>query len=129
MNQRLVEDERSRNPFSETEHQQRIRDWLAGNEWELVLFKNSVGTTLGYAVYRIQKSDYYPDQEVIYLRQFFVDRPFRGRGVGTTAYMLLADKRFGDREVSLDVLATNPDGKRFWERLGFREYFVSMKKS
>ena len=87
------------------------------------------GVILGYAVYKSQGDYYYPDQEVVYLRQFFIDRPHRGQGVGSAAYQLLADERFLGREVSLDVLATNPSGKRFWHKLGFEEYFVSLKKA
>ena len=128
MNQRLVEDERSGNPFSETQYRQRIADWLAGAEWELVLFSDSAGTTVGYSVYRLQKHEYYQDRPAVYLRQFFIDRPFRGRGLGRAAFLQLESERFGNREVSLDVLATNPDGRRFWEKMGFRKYYVSMKK-
>ena len=128
MNQRLVEDERSRNPFSEAEYRQRIADWLAGDEWELVLFTDSAGTTVGYAVYRLQQDEYYQDRQAVYLRQFFIDRSFRGRGLGRAAYSQLENERFGDRVVSLDVLTTNPDGRRFWETVGFTEYYVSMKQ-
>ena len=52
----------------------------------------------------------------------------RRRGIGTAAYELLAKERFGDRVVSVDVLATNPDGQEFWNRIGFTPYFTSMKK-
>ena len=55
MNQRLVEDERSRNPFAPSQYRQRIRGWLSSGEWELVLFTDSADTSLGYAVYRIKK--------------------------------------------------------------------------
>ena len=128
MNQRLVEDQGSRNPFSSVEYQQRLKDWLAGDEWEIALFIDPNGDILGYAVYKVQGDYYYPDQEVVYLRQFFIDRPHRGQGAGSAAYQLLANERFLGREVCLDVLATNPRGKRFWHKLGFEEYFVSMKK-
>lgn len=128
MNQRLVQDERSRNPFSEAQYRHRIADWLAGDEWELVLFVDSADTTVGYAVYRLQKHEYHQDRQEVYLRQFFIDRPFRGRGLGRAAYLQLESERFGSREVSLDVLTANPGGRRFWERMGFGEYYVSMKK-
>ena len=128
MNQRLVEDERSRNPFSEVEYRQRIADWLGGDEWELVLFTDSAGTTVGYAVYRLLKHEYYQNRRAVSLRQFFIDRPFRGRGLGHAAYLQLENERFGNREAPLDVLVTNPGGRRFWEKMGFSEYYVSMKK-
>ena len=74
-----------------------------------------------------QQDYYYPDQEVVYLRQFYIDRPMRRRGLGTAAYELLAKERFRDREVAVDVLATNPDGQKFWAHIGFTPYFTSMK--
>lgn len=76
-----------------------------------------------------KESDYFQNEDTVHLRQFFIDRPFRGRGIGRAAYRHLAEQRFGDREVNLDVLVTNPSGRRFWERLGFTEYFVAMKKT
>ena len=71
MNQRLVEDEGSRNPFSEAQFQQRLKAWLMSGEWELVLFTDSIGNSLGYAVYRLKGGAYCADEEVIELRQFF----------------------------------------------------------
>ncbi len=128
MNQRLVEDEGSRNPFADSQYRQRIRGWLSSGDWELVLFTDTAETPLGYAAYRIKKDEYCPRREVVHLRQFFIDRPYRGCGYGRAAYALLANERFEHREVNLDVLTSNPAGKRFWEKLGFVEHYVSMKK-
>ncbi len=128
LNKRLVVDQGSRNPYTISEYEDRFRDWLRGDEWNVDIFADSEGATLGYAVHTVQQDYYYPDREVIYLRQFYIDRPMRGRGIGTAAYELLAKERFGDREVALDVLATNPDGQKFWAHLGFTPYFTSMKK-
>lgn len=68
------------------------------------------------------------NKRLIYLRQFYIDRPMRRQGIGTAAYELLAKERFGNREVAVDVLATNPDSQKFWAHLGFTPYFTSMKK-
>ena len=127
MNQRLVEDEGSRNPFSEIQYLQRLRSWLHSSEWELVLFTDSIGNSLGYAVYRLTTDIYSEEVKTIEIRQFYIDRPFRGRGLGTAAYRILAEERFEGREVFLEVLATNPGGRRFWEKMGFSEYYVSMR--
>ena len=128
MNQRLVEDEGSRNPFAPSQYRQRIREWLSSGEWELVLFTDSADKSLGYAAYRIKKDEYCQKREVVHLRQFFIDRPYRGCGYGRAAYTFLAGERFKHREVNLDVLTSNPGGKRFWAKLGFVEHYVSMKK-
>ena len=128
LNKRLVVDQGSRNPYTIPEYEDRFRDWLRGDEWNVDIFADSEGVIFGYAVYTVQQDYYYPDQEVIYLRQFYIDRPKRRRGIGTAAYELLAKERFGNREVAVDVLATNPDGQKFWAHLGFTPYFTSMKK-
>ena len=128
LNKRLVIDQGSRNPYTASEYENRFRDWLRGDEWSVDIFADSEGVTLGYAVHTVQQDYYYPDQEVVYLRQFYIDRPMRRRGIGTAAYELLAKERFGDREVAVDVLATNPDGQKFWAHIGFTPYFTSMKK-
>ena len=128
MNQRLVEDEGSRNPFADSQYRERMRQWLFSGDWELVLFTDSADTSIGYATYRIEKDEYCQKREVVHLRQFFIDRSFRGCGYGRAAYALLADERFEHREVKLDVLTTNPGGRRFWAKLGFAEHYVSMKK-
>ena len=128
MNKRLVEDEGSRNPFADSQYRERMRGWLLNGDWELVLFIDSADTPLGYAAYRIEKDEYCQKREVVHLRQFFIDRRFRGCGYGRAAYALLAEERFEHREVTLDVLTANPGGRRFWAKLGFAEYYVSMKK-
>lgn len=129
LNKRLVVDQGSRNPYTISEYEDRFRDWLRGDEWNVDIFADSEGVTLGYSVHTVQQDYYYPDQEVIYLRQFYIDRPMRRRGIGTAAYELLAKERFGNREVAVDVLATNPDGQKFWAHIGFTPYFTSMKKN
>ena len=128
LNKRLVVDQGSRNPYTASEYEDRFRDWLRSDEWSVDIFADSGDVTLGYAVYTVQQDYYYPDQEVVYLRQFYIDRPMRRRGIGAAAYELLAKERFGSREVSIDVLATNPDGQKFWNRIGFTPYFTAMKK-
>lgn len=128
MNERLVTDQGSRSPYTASEYENRLRDWLRGDEWSVDVFSDPEGVTLGYAVHTVQQDCYYPDIEVVYLRQFYIDRPMRRRGIGTAAYELLARERFGNREVAVDVLATNPDGQEFWAHIGFAPYFTSMKK-
>ena len=65
LNERLVVDQRSRNPYTASEYENRFRDWLRGDEWNVDIFANSEGVALGYAVHTVQQDYYYPDQEVI----------------------------------------------------------------
>ena len=48
-----------------SEYEDRFRDWLRGDEWNVDIFADSEDATLGYAVYTVQQDYYYPDQEVI----------------------------------------------------------------
>ena len=78
MNKRLVEDQGSRNPFRLAEFEERFREWLEGGNWQIDLFDHSE-STVGYAVHRVQADYYLPEQEVVYLRQFYIESEYRGR--------------------------------------------------
>ena len=125
MNQHLVEDQGSRNPFSIGEFEERLREWLNGTEWQINLFRDSK-QILGYSVHRLQQDYYFPGEEIVYLRQFYIERLLRDRGTGRLAFETLRKACFGDRKVFLDVLETNPGGRRFWQKLGFNPYLTSM---
>ena len=95
LNKRLVVDQGSRNPYTASEYEGRFRDWLRGDEWSVDIFADSEGIILGYAVHTVQQDYYYPDQEVVYLRQFYIDRPMRRRGMGTAATSFLPRNGLG----------------------------------
>ena len=77
-----------------------------------------------------QRGDYYyPDQQVVYVRQFYIEREHRRRGLGRAAFHPLMQTRFPKgHAVTLDVVATNPAGQHFWLKLGFAPYFIAMKR-
>ncbi len=127
MNDRLVEDQGSENPFSVSDLEDRFKAWLKSGEWQIDVFLES-NSIAGYAVYK-QRSDYYDeDQTVVYLRQFYIERHHRGRGLGTMAFAMLARERFPEGfEMALDVVSTNPRGQSFWSKLGFTPYFTELK--
>jgi len=125
MNRRLIEDEHSRNPMNAAQLEQRMRGlWAQG--YLTRLFVDASGRTLGYALYRVLPDDYYPDQQFVYLRQFYVERDVRRRGVGTRALALLLEEFPIGAAVALDVLASNPAGRAFWESAGFVPYCTTM---
>jgi GNAT superfamily N-acetyltransferase len=137
MNQRLIEDEGSRNPMSLPELEERMRGWLQGG-WHVDLVLASQAITgqppgagrliVGYAVYQLREDEYDRSRPVIYLRQFFIDRPYRNNGLGTLALNALVRSRFPARcTVVVDVLAGNPRGLRFWERVGFCPSMTTLK--
>ena len=122
MNQHLIEDEGSANPMTVGELERRMRNWLEG-DYDVALFM--LDDVVGYAVYQA-RGETHKGSELVYLRQFFVERRYRGRGLGRRAFQRLRGARFAGAQVTLEVLAANPAGLAFWESLGFEGYAVTM---
>jgi GNAT superfamily N-acetyltransferase len=127
MNQALIEDEGSRNPMTLSQLQHRMEGWLQG-DWTIRIFVDAISTqTVGYAVFQNRPDDYFPEQSIVTLRQMFIDRPFRGQGTGQQAVEQLREACFPPNStVVIDVLSTNPRGRRFWDKLGFQPYCTTM---
>ena len=126
MNRHFCDDEGSRNRMSVAELAVRMGKWLAG-DWEAVLIEDQ-SKTVGYAVFRIGRDDYDPSIPEVYIRQFFIAKELRGRGLGRQAFGLLRQTVFpASSQVHLEVLASNPGGQRFWEKLGLQPYSVAMR--
>ncbi len=129
MNSRLVDDQGSENPFSLKEYEDRFREWLDTNIWTVDVFLHD-GQVIGYSVYQ-DRADYYnPNEAVIYIRQYYIERAHRRLGLGKAAFQILIDTRFPKhvQSIALDVMATNSAGQNFWKKMGFNKYFISMKK-
>jgi ribosomal protein S18 acetylase RimI-like enzyme len=127
LNRQLIEDERSRNPMSDAELEARMRGWLAA-DWTAVLIVREEAV-VGYALYQERHDPYFPARRTIYLRQLFVGRDQRGRGVGRAAIATLLREWFpADATVELDVLETNPAGQRFWRSVGFAPYATTYQR-
>lgn len=124
MNKRLIEDQGSRNPMSVEQLQNRMSGWLKG-DWVIEFLEEHV--IVGYAVYLIRRDEFFPDKTGVYIRQFYIEREQRGRGLGSAGFKLLRETRFpaGSR-ITLEVLATNPKGFKFWSRVGFQPYYTMM---
>lgn len=120
MNSRLIRDEGSRNPMTVPELAERMRGWLRSGSYQATLF--SCGSqTVAYALHRKQAPG-------IHLRQLFVERIQRRRGIGRAVLQTLRSSVWppGAR-VSVEVLATNPEGAAFWRAVGFREYATTLE--
>jgi ribosomal protein S18 acetylase RimI-like enzyme len=58
--------------------------------------------------------------DALFLSQFFVDRTFQGRGIGTEVInRLIAEARLARQAMTLGVVKTNR-ARHLYERLGFR---------
>jgi GNAT superfamily N-acetyltransferase len=126
MNKALIDDEGSRNPMDLAALRRRIVDFLA-DRWSADLFEQA-GGAVGYALHRYEADPNAPDRPVVHLRQFFIVREHRRAGIGRAAFTALAASRWRRRDrIVLDVLATNPAGRSFWDALGFAPYSAKLE--
>ena len=123
MNRRLIEDEESANLMELEELRERMQGWL-GSTYDAVFFEQD-GEVVGYTLYRFE-NETFRERRVVYVRQFFIDRAYRRRGLGCRAFEELRQHFFGNALLRLEVLTTNPSGLAFWRSLGFRTYAVTL---
>lgn len=124
MNAALIEDEGHQNPMELHELGQRMHNWLAGAYTAVII--EDQGTPVAYALYR--RADDGWDGNGIYLRQFFVERATRRRGIGRACIDLLQQQVWpqGTR-ITLETLLHNHCALEFFKSLGFREYAMSLE--
>ena len=118
MNRELMQDEGHADVLDLYALEDRMRGWLAG-EYRAVLFEQGK-EVVAYALLRPEGGD-------TYLRQFFVRRHLRRRGVGREAMrILLATVLAEAPRITLEVLTGNTAARAFWEAVGFREYSTAV---
>jgi GNAT superfamily N-acetyltransferase len=121
INRQLIEDEWGGGGMSLEALEARIRRWLDDDEYRAVIFQQD-GATVAYALVSL-------DEDSAYVRHFYVLRPHRGGGVGRLAVeTLLREIIPATHRVTLDVLASNEVGHRFWRSVGFSDYAIRMER-
>lgn len=117
-NRELNQDEGAENLLGVDALRDRMRDFLA-SEYSAVIFEEG-GDPIGYALFR-------PDENGIHLRQLFVDRAQRRRGVGRRILERLHAQVFprGVR-VTIEVLVHNERAIAFWRAAGFTDHAIAM---
>jgi GNAT superfamily N-acetyltransferase len=124
MNAHLIQDEGHRNPMDLGQLELRMKNWL-DSIYQAVIFEE-YGDTVGYALYRETDDGGEGQSKGIYLRQFFVAREHRRKGIGTAAFELLRSQLWGDGcRITLETLTGNKAAQAFWQKLSFREYCIS----
>jgi ribosomal protein S18 acetylase RimI-like enzyme len=120
MNQQLLQDERHRNRFMTLPQlEERMRGFLSG-EYRAVIFQED-GAVVAYALYREQTDE-------IYLRQLFVARDRRRRGLGRRAMEILrADIWPKKKRLTVDVLLHNTSAIAFWRAVGYKDYLLGLE--
>jgi predicted acetyltransferase len=115
----LIRDEGHRNRMTIPELEQRMKDWLA-KEYTAILFKVGVAV-IAYALYR-------EHPEEIYLRQLFVVRQQRRKGIGRQAMKILRSKVWPkNKRLTVEVLVQNEAAVAFWRSMGFQDYCLALE--
>jgi predicted acetyltransferase len=121
LNHQLIRDEGHRNRMTVPELEQRMKDWLA-NQYTAILFEVN-DSIIAYALYREQP-------EEIYLRQLFVIRQQRRKGIGRQAFDILRSKIWSkNKRLTVEVLIQNEAAVAFWRSVGFRDYCLALEIS
>lgn len=119
LNKHLIEDERHPNPMNVGELTQRMKMWLATDY--ICYTAKQHGCIIAYCLYRDEGGHYY-------MRQLYVDRAHRRKGIATQLLDWLYENVWTNKKVRLDVLAHNEDAVAFYKRYGFRIGVYRMEK-
>ena len=118
-NRQLIRDEGSTNPMNIAQLKARLRSWLKTGEYQAVLFHQGQ-KMLAYAVYK-------EDAEELYLRQLFVRRDCRGRGIGHAAMAILIHTIWPRKRLTVSVLFTNPRAFKFYRSVGYQDHCLKFE--
>ncbi len=118
-NHQLIRDEGHRNPMTVDELRERMRGWLGG-EYKAVIF-GSETEPAAYALYRENATE-------VYLRQLFVRRDRRRKGIGRDAVQILREQIWPrHKRLIVEVLTANTAAIAFWRAIGFRDYCLTLE--
>ena len=123
MNRQLAADEGHRNETRPVEwFEERLTTFLSG-EYTAVIFEEGE-KWVAYALYR----DHPEHQDTIYLRQLFVDRSARGRGIARQAIQILINQLWPkEKRITVEALIANEAAISLYKSLGFTEYSVEFE--
>ena len=119
LNKCLIEDEQHPNPMNIAELTERMEEWLTTDYICYVVREK--GRIIAYCLYRDDGGHYY-------MRQLYVDRGHRRKGIATQLLDWLYEHIWIDKKVRLDVLAHNENAVAFYQRYGFRIGVFRMEK-
>lgn len=111
LNKQLIEDEKSNNPMSIAELEERMEGFLK-TDYKAYFFLQEE-TVIGYALVNHSRNP-------LYLRQFLIKREYRKQHYGSKAFQLLIDF-LAVKNLDLEVLPWNQAGLAFWQSCGLQE--------
>jgi ribosomal protein S18 acetylase RimI-like enzyme len=92
-------------------------------DYQAVLFEKE-SKVVSYVLYRN-----HPDHDdTIYLRQIFVKRESRRRGIGREVMNVLMNEIWPkEKRLTVEVLSHNQVARRFFQSVGYREYSLELE--
>ena len=119
LNRQLLEDERHPDPVAAAQLAERMASWL--QDGYIGYVARRAGAAVGYCLYR-DAGRYY------YLRQLFIARTHRRRGLATELLDWMYANVWAGKPVRLDVFAHNDQAVAFYRAYGFRVAVLRMEK-
>ena len=99
--------------------EQRMRGFIKG-EYRAIIFEE-YGKVVAYALYRESADE-------IYLRQLFVVRHRRRKGIGRRAVEILRSQIWPKtKRLTVEVLVANTAAVDFWRALGYVDYALTLE--
>jgi len=118
-NYQLIHDEGHRNPMSLQQLRDRMNAWIKG-EYRAIIFETEK-EPVAYALYRESSED-------IYLRQLFVKRGLRGKGIGRSSLDILQTQLWpSNKRLTVEVLTSNEQSIQFCRSVGFTDYSLTLE--
>jgi predicted acetyltransferase len=119
LNHQLIRDEGHHNKMTVPELEQRMHGWLA-SEYAALIFEDD-GKIVACALYREQPGE-------IYMRQLFVARNHRRKGIGRKAVEILRAKIWpANKRLTVEVLVKNEAAVAFWRAVGYNDYCLKLE--
>src|SRR5206468_1188880 len=98
---------------------ERMRGWLA-DEYRAIIYENA-HQVVAYALFREQPQE-------IYLRQLFVVRNRRRKGIGRRALEILRSQVWPKtKRLTVAALVANTPAVAFWRAMGYRDYSLELE--
>jgi GNAT superfamily N-acetyltransferase len=119
LNAQLIVDEGLKEQPTDAELLVRMLTWLNGDY--LATIAEVDGEPVAYLLWR-------PESPAVYLRQFFVRREWRRKGVGREVLAAAMAQLWPGLRVDLDVLVVNESGHDFWRSLGFELHSYRLRR-
>jgi Acetyltransferases len=118
MNVQLREDEKKDNEMSEDKIQKRMKGFLEGKQYQVVLIKEDQ-EIIGYSIIDIQRDPQY-------IRQLFIKSEKRNQGIGSIALEEIMMK-FKMKKVDIEVMSWNKEAYKFYIKNGFKERYIGLR--